>query len=366
MVKATNKLVSSEVEFEKLKPIGNGQGRNSNVYKIKDSQLNAIRVAKEIKTSSFSDVSEYFSEAEKMHNVAHPNVIPVHFAGTGSDNSISYVYIVMDYCPTGSLESLHEKKLLTVEEIVRFALQFLTGLAYIHSKGIVHFDIKPSNILIKKDGVAAITDFGIAKWLKSSDAVAPSKVYGPHVTPEVINTGTQTELSDIYNVGLTLYRLCNELDEWDQQLRIAHNKPQRSFEHEVINGKFPDRNTFLPHIPKKLREIISNAIQINPDNRYNSVREMMNEISTVKRYLQWQMKIDGSDTGHEEWVMSDKKGRSFRVQILEDGNTWSVETTKTVKTTQNINACCVENLTTHNNALKRVQTFIRSKDIGVL
>ncbi|MCW9709205.1 serine/threonine-protein kinase [Fodinibius salsisoli] len=367
MVKATNKLVSTEVEFEKLDPIGNGQGANSDVYKIRDVQLDTMRAVKQIETSKFSDIDEYFSEAQKMHKSAHPNVVPVHFAGIGTDNSKDYVYTVMNYYPKGSLSGLHEQRPLTVEEIIRFSLQFLTGIAYIHSKGILHFDIKPSNVLLKNDGVAAVTDFGIAEWLHSSTVTEP-EFYLPHVTPERITTTQQSELTDIYHAGLTLYRLCNMPQEWEEQLRVAKNQrpdPDQSLAHAVIDGRFPDLDTFLPHIPQKLREVIRKATAIHPDDRYNTIREMMNELGTVKRYLKWQMKPSGSDTGHEAWEMKDSNGRDFRIQICENGSDWSIETTKTVNTTQKILACCTDGIDSHQKALKRVQTFIRSQDIGV-
>ncbi|WP_103020984.1 serine/threonine-protein kinase [Salinibacter altiplanensis] len=362
MIKAKNNLISTEVEFEKIDQVGVGQGANSDVYKIRDIQLDTIRAAKEIEASKFSNFNEYFEEAQKMHESRHPNVVPVHFSGKGTVNGVDYVYIVMDYYPRGSLAGLHQKRPLKVKEIVRYGLQFLTGLAFIHGKDLAHFDIKPTNVLLKREDVAALTDFGVAERLGGQGSVINPPFYIPHVTPERVSPGVQTQATDIYQAGLTLYRLCNTPDEWETQLQSAK---QSSLEHAVVGGDFPDRDRFLPHIPRKLRTVIRKATRIDPDNRYNSVREMMNELGSVKRYLEWQMDSSGSDTGHEAWEMEDDDGRNFQIQVREDGNDWSIETTKTVNQTQRVRSCCANGLQSKEKALTRVKTFIRSDDLSV-
>lgn len=369
MIKVRNNRISTEVEFEKIEQIGNGQGANSDVYKVRDVQLDAVRAAKQVEASKFSGFDEYFAEAQKMHDAAHPNVVPIHFAGTGVENGEDYIYIIMDYYSRGSLAGLQEKTPLRVGQIVRYSLQFLTGLAFIHSRQIAHFDIKPTNILLKEEGVAALTDFGIAERLNKQGSADSPTFYIPHVSPERVSVAKQNHLTDIYQAGLTLYRLCHMPDEWAKQLQKAKTQygpnPNQSLARAVIDGHFPDRDAFPPHVPERLRTVIQKATQINPNDRYKSVRSMMNELGRVKRYLGWQMLPNDSDTGHEAWETKDSGGRHYRIQICENGSDWSVETKKTVNQTQRVRSCCADGIQSRKEAQTRVQTFIRSEALDL-
>jgi len=239
----------------------------------------------------------------------------------------------------------------------------MTGLAFVHGKDLAHLDVKPSNILLKDEGVAALTDFGISKRLDGQGAVSGGSFYIPHVAPERISSGLQTQATDIYQAGITLYRLCNTMSEWKRQLNPYDDRD--SIEQDVMSGEFPDRERFLPHIPRKLRSVVRKAIQVQPDDRYKSVRAMMNELGSVSRYLDWRMEVNGSKTNNESWEMEDPNGRRFRIEVCATGNDWSVETTKTVSQPRKVRNCCADSLATREKAHARVKRFIRSDDLNI-
>jgi serine/threonine protein kinase len=158
----------AEVTFEPILEIGQ-EGKNSTVHVVNDPNLNAQLVIKTIPKSSLN-VAEYFSESQILYLSSHPNVVPVHYACEDADS----IYIAMPYFQKGSLNVLMSNKSLTVREIIKYACQFLSGLHNIHSKRLIHFDVKPDNILLSDSDEALISDFGLSRHTDYSGlAVSP-------------------------------------------------------------------------------------------------------------------------------------------------------------------------------------------------
>ena len=354
MVKVKNDdVVRTEVEFEILEEIGAHEGRNAEVYRVHDLYVDEIRAAKRIDGGDFSDYKEYYQEARQMTDARHPNVVPVYFCGLDSSGDTDDVWILMEYYGEGSLGALHQSRQLRVEEIVEIGVQLLTGLAYIHGEGLLHFDLKPSNVLFRDDGIATITDFGLAERVDSYGVAESDGFYRPYVPPEALAGNKQTVETDIYHVGLTLWRLCNTPTEWRHEVQSA-----QPIGNAVMNGNFPDRDTFLPHIPDRLRRVIKKATKVNPDDRYNTAREMMNDLGEVKKYLAWQMRRSGSDSGFMDWVRKTEE-KEVRCQILENGDSFEVKTQKTVNTTQHIRDACKGGINSLPSAIRFVKNSIR-------
>jgi serine/threonine protein kinase len=168
-------------------------------------------------------------------------------------------------------------RFLSVREIIKYAFDFLNGLHFIHTKKLVHFDVKPTNILIDDSNKALMADFGLAKQLSDDGVADPDKMYGKHFVPEFFSTDPLTTASDVYQAGLTLYRMCNGNENFFAQ----HASKGAAIETEILAGRFPDRVYYLPHIPKKLRKIIKKALEVRIDKRYETILEMMNDIAVV-------------------------------------------------------------------------------------
>jgi eukaryotic-like serine/threonine-protein kinase len=311
-------LVNSLVQLEFLNEIGGQEGRNSKVYLAYDKQLDSQVVVKSIDKTEFSKVEEYFAESQMLHAVSHPNIMGVKYASQDTDN----VYIVLDYYKYGSLNNVINQRFLTTKEIIKYSLEFLSGIHYMHSKKLVHFDIKPTNILINDAGKAVVTDFGLAKYLNENGFAWPNKQYPFHILPESFRLGKFSVFSDIYQAGLTMYRLCNGNAHFKEQLTELNITTSTELHEAIKNDLFPKKDNFLPHIPIKLRVIIQKALAIDVEDRYESVLDMMNDISLLEENLHWVYNEDTNE--HSYWIRNEGTHES-RLDLIKVNNEWITE-----------------------------------------
>jgi len=264
-----------------------GSGGEATVYKAIDTQLNAEIVIKKIPKSNFTDIDKYFEESQKLYLSSHHNVVKVMYGCQDSD----FVYLAMPLYPKGSLKSIIDDRFLTSREIIRYSLQFLSGLNFIHSKQLIHYDIKPENILIDNTNTASISDFGLAEYLGFygfANIRGTTKEFAP---PELFSQPAHNIKFDIYQSGLTLFRMCNGDDIFFQQLDESFTSKGVTndgiFINNLIREKFPIRNYFLPHIPKGIIQVIRKALKADPNERYDSVLEMLNDLSKINNSNDW-------------------------------------------------------------------------------
>lgn len=271
----------SFIKFKKIKDIGE-EGKNSNVFLAKDEQLGDDLVVKEMDKTKFKP-DEYFLESKMIYASKHPNIVDIQYASQNDD----FLYLAMPYYENGSLNKLASQRFLTIREIIKCSLELLNGVSYIHSKGMLHLDIKPTNILMDRAGRAVLTDFGLSKYVDENGVADQAFNYTLHADPEWFSHSARTVQSDIYQVGLTLYRLCNGIDILSRQLKDKGIKTLDELSEVIKRGEFPDRHFFLPHVPAKLRNIIKKALQVDIDKRYSNTIELMNEIGQVSNNLDW-------------------------------------------------------------------------------
>jgi serine/threonine protein kinase len=281
------------------------EGKNSKVYRAHDPQLDAELVVKKIDKTSM-DANEYFRESSLLYGSAHPNVVPVLYACQDND----CIYLAMPLYAKGSLKALMAKRALTVREIIVFSTQLLSGLHHIHSKRLVHFDIKPDNILISDRGEALLSDFGLAKPRDANGAAGQDRLYGKMVPPESFKTDQFDHRFDIYQFGLTLYRMCvGDAEYYSQYSSFVVNGAldRLRFKHAVTNSQFPDTaaNKYPEHIPERLISVIRKCLQTDPSDRYQSAIEIVNDLSSIEgELLDWQYRISGGD---RSWTKADDR-----------------------------------------------------------
>jgi serine/threonine protein kinase len=215
----------------------------------------------------------------------------------------------MPYYKNGSLKTMISTKNLTIREIIRYSVQFLSGLHHIHSKGLIHFDVKPDNILISDSDEALLSDFGLTKAMNSFGFANPEQIYIKQTPPETFTSSNKTIHFDIYLAGLTIYRLLNGENHYTQQLN--HYKTQADYINAVKSGSFPDRNNYLPHIPLKLQRIVNKAINSNILHRHKNVLELINELSDVDENLDWRFSFSSSN---RYWEKSNGT-HSYKIQV---------------------------------------------------
>ena len=330
----------AEVSFELRTEIGHA-GTNSKVHVAHDEQLDAEIVIKKIAKSALDSVGEFFEESRILYLTSHPNVVPVHYACQDAD----HIYIAMPYYRRGSLNALLNSRHLTVREIVVLGCQIASGLHNIHSKGLVHFDIKPDNVLLSDRGEAHISDFGLAKRVSRAGTAGQDRFYFKMRAPEAYDTSQYTPAFDVYQFGLTLYRMCNGNGVFERQFVTYGATPgafdRDRFKFDVRNGRFPDRSKFEEHIPERLRRVIRKCLEPNPSERYQAAIEAANELALVEDRLDWQFSLQGSN---RVWVRKDDEEREFKLVVDGHGNATAEKVTSNGRRTR-ISAFCKNDIT---------------------
>ena len=307
-------LSTAEVNFQLGDEIG-AEGKNSQVFRARDVQLDAELAIKKVEKIRLSDVDEFFQEASLLYLCSHTNVVPIHYACQDED----HIYLAMPFFENGSLKGRMAAGNLTVREIITYSTQFLSGLHNIHSKGLIHFDIKPDNILLSTRGEAMLSDFGLAKQAAFSGKAGQDRIYGKMTPPEAFSTDEFTRHFDIYQVGLTLYRLVNGDSNFYEQYDnfIENGMPKRHrFRHAVVNGQFPSRAQFPEHIPNRLITTIRTCLSIAPQDRFHSASEIVNSFADIEgELLDWRLI---AQDGNREWIKT-SDGRTFRLRVNAEG-----------------------------------------------
>ncbi len=248
-----------------------GTGGMSDVYKALDHKLNryvAIKVLKQEYSENDNFVNKFRIEAQAAAGLAHPNIVNVY--DVGEEGGIHY--FVMELVEGITLKKYIEKKArLSVKEAISIAIQVSMGLEAAHYKHIIHRDVKPQNIIISRDGKVKVTDFGIAR-AASSNTITSNAMGSVHYTsPEQARGGYSDEKSDIYSLGITMYEMVTGRVPFDGETTVAV-----AIKH--IQEEFPSAREFLPEIPISLEQIIFKCTQKNPDLRYGSMSELIQDL----------------------------------------------------------------------------------------
>ncbi len=312
-------LTEAKLNFDLGEKIG--KGGEGEVYQAKDHQLNATLAVKKVAHGKFINGSQFFEEAKKLYLTRHRNVVEVNYGCKDED----YIYLAMPFYQKGSLKGICDSRFLSSREIIRYGLQFLSGLHHIHSKGLIHFDVKLENILISNSDQALISDFGLAQHTGNygfSRVFGTTKVYAP---PELFDQAKHNLKFDIYQAGITLLRMCigDKIfnDQINQALIKRGHKADANLIERLKKGTFPDRTYHFPHIPKPLRKVIANALNPDPNNRYDTVLEMQNDLAKIEHGNDWLFTTDYE--GNETWTDGSRK-----LIAMFDGTNWFVECTK--------------------------------------
>lgn len=188
-----------------------GAGGMSTVYLALDSVLErevAVKLLAEHLADDEAFVARFRREALAAARLVHPNVVQVY--DSGYDDARHCHYIVMEYVEGQSVaELIREHKTLPIDEAVDFVSQACQGLAYAHRHGVIHRDVKPGNLLVNRDGVVKLADFGIAKAAEDSRITQVGSVLGTaaYLSPERAHGHDASRSSDVYGLGVVLYQL---------------------------------------------------------------------------------------------------------------------------------------------------------------
>jgi len=253
-----------------------GEGGMANVYLAVDTILNrnvAVKVLRGDLADDEKFVRRFQREALSASKLSHPNIVEMY--DVGEDNGL--YYIVMEYIEGKTLKNLIKKRgALTLPEVIDIMIQLTSGLMCAHDSYIIHRDIKPQNVLILEDGRVKITDFGIAMALNSNELTQTNSVMGSvhYLPPEQANGSGSTIKSDIYSLGIVMYELITGKLPFkgDNAVEIAIKQMK-----EPIPSICKDN----AEIPQSIENIILKACAKNPKNRYDSAKEMHDDIKNA-------------------------------------------------------------------------------------
>jgi len=260
--------------YEIIKTIG--EGGMANVYLAKDLILDrnvAIKVLRGDLASDEKFVRRFQREALSASSLTHPNIVEIYDVGEDDGD----YYIVMEYIDGKNLKQMLKKRgKLTTAEVVDIMLQITSAMGVAHDGLIIHRDLKPQNILIKDDGEAKITDFGIAMALNATQLTQTNSAMGSvhYFPPEQANGKGSTLKSDVYSLGIMMYELLTGTLPFrgDNAVEIA-------LKH--LKEPVPSIRVELPELPQSIENIIIRATAKNPKNRYSNATEMHDDLVTA-------------------------------------------------------------------------------------
>lgn len=260
--------------YEIIEKIGNGG--MATVYKAKCHVLNryvAIKVLKDEYTTDTEFIRRFNAEAQSAAGLTHANIVSVYDVGH-EDN---VYYIVMELIQGKTLkEIINEDGALPWKWSVNIAIQIASALEAAHKNNIVHRDIKPHNIIITEEGVAKVTDFGIAKAVSNSTITAFGTTIGSvhYFSPEHAKGGFTDAKSDLYSLGIVMYEMLTGRVPFDADTPVSialKHMQEKPVEPVQIN----------PSIPFAINQIIMKAMQKEPSLRYSTATEMIKDLSNA-------------------------------------------------------------------------------------
>lgn len=211
----------------------------------------------------------FLAEAQNLSKARHKNVVQVY--GIEEETGGNSIRFTMAYCPNGSLQAAYDAGPMTTLQVRKVATEVCLGLEALHGRGMLHRDIKPGNILLNAGGDAQLGDFGLVtdNVILGYGSVAG---YSDHIAYEVWHgEGTSTK-TDIWAVGMTLYRLLHG-QVWYDSAPAPRDL--------VKSGQFADSLKWLPHIPKAWRRVIRKMLNDDKAQRYQSASQVMNALSAL-------------------------------------------------------------------------------------
>lgn len=247
-----------------------GSGGMADVYKARCLRLNRLVAVKVLKREFSSDktfIAKFKDESRAAAGLSHPNVVSVYDVGCDGD----FYYIVMELVEGITLKKFIERKgRLDLKEAIGITIQIAQGMEAAHENHIVHRDIKPQNIIISRDGKVKVADFGIARAVSKNTYNQGQNPIGSvhYLSPEQARGGYSDERSDIYSLGVTLYEMLSG------QLPFAgDNTVSIALLH--IQAEAKPVKELVPSVPFALDRIVQKCMQKRPENRYQSVSELI-------------------------------------------------------------------------------------------
>ncbi|MCG6932826.1 MAG: serine/threonine protein kinase [Gallionella sp.] len=270
-------LISNLGRYEVLGELG--QGAMGVVYKARDPLIDRVVAIKTINLSLAMDEKDeyegrFYQEARAAGRLNHPNIVTIYDVGKSGD----VAYIAMELLEGRELRDImNEGPLLPIDQVLNIVAQVAQGLAYAHEHEIVHRDVKPSNIMVIRDGHVKITDFGIARMESSSVRTQTGMVLGSpkYMSPEQVMGKTIDPRSDIFSLGVMLYEMLTGQAPFD-------GENVNAIMYQTLNAVTPPPNTINPDVPEMVNFIVAKALAKGVEDRYQNAKDFAADLRTCR------------------------------------------------------------------------------------
>lgn len=269
-----SKLKTPAYRYQMVEKIG--EGGMGVVYRGRDERLGRDVAIKVLPAGMLNDEParrRFCKEALALSKLNHQNIRLVY----DFDNQEGVDFLVMEYVPGRTLREMIAAGLLPEKEISRLGAQMAEGLAAAHTRGVVHCDLKPGNLMVTPDGRLKILDFGLAKAVRpesqevSTDSSTRPRSAGgtlPYMAPEQLIGGPVDPRSDIYAMGNVLYEMATGRPPFQEPLPTA-------LVNEIVHKPPPPPGRFRADLSSRMEELILKCLEKDPENRYQSAKELL-------------------------------------------------------------------------------------------
>jgi serine/threonine-protein kinase len=260
-----------------------GRGAMAVVYLGKDPTIQRFVAIKTMRLDELDNMEEvkqfrerFFREAESTGRLSHPNIVTVYDAGEQE----GLAFIAMEYLEGMTLNSYCQKTaLLPPKQALQIIGTVADALDYAHSQGVVHRDIKPANIMIMKNRIVKVMDFGIAKLASSSKTQASMILGTPrYMSPEQAIGKSVDGRSDVFSLGIVLFELLTGEKPFD-----AENMPALVM--RIMKAPHPPLNKYRRDLPTRVQAILDRALQKEIVNRYRHAADMAHDLRELAQVM---------------------------------------------------------------------------------
>jgi serine/threonine protein kinase len=264
-----------------------GRGGMGVVYRAIDTTIDRRVAIKMLLGGGEEDrdnlLARFHREARSTANLQHQNIVTVY----ALDDLDGFPYMVMEYLEGKSMaEMINSREQIPLVDKIGLVCQVCDGLQYAHDRNVIHRDIKPANILVLKDGVAKIVDFGIARVGQNESLTRTGQIIGSvyYMSPEQISGGMLDNRADIYSAGVMLFQFLTG----DLPFKASETDPQATFI-KILNDPVPSLGRYLNNFPPALDEILAKAMAKNVEDRYQAAEDLGYDLSRLQETLKREM-----------------------------------------------------------------------------
>jgi serine/threonine protein kinase/Tol biopolymer transport system component len=255
-----------------------GGGGMGVVYKAHDTKLDrdvALKFLPPELTLDPEAKGRFIHEAKAASALQHNNICTIHDIDQTADGQM---FIVMDLYEGETLKSRITRGRLKIEEATDIAIQIAQGLGEAHQHGIVHRDVKPANILITKNGVVKIVDFGLAKLSGGTKMTKTGSTLGTvaYMAPEQLQGSDVDARADIFSVGVVLYEMVTGKTPF-------HGDHEAALMYSIMNEEPEPLQTHIPDVTSELIHVVGRALEKDPASRYKTMDDLLIDLRRVRK-----------------------------------------------------------------------------------